>query len=66
MKTIKLSDEMYNELVQIVDITVSENAEWLKHCERTDGLKSCISDAKRDLTKAKKLLNKLYEVNEDE
>lgn len=65
MKTIKLSDEMYDELVQIVRITVSERADWLKCCERDADLEhKYISEATNDLTKAKKLLNKLYEAEE--
>lgn len=61
MKTIKISDEMYNELVQIVNIAVNNSVDWVKCCERNAELKRCISDAKNDLTKAKKLLNKLCE-----
>lgn len=63
MKTIKLSDEMYRELVQIVRITVSERTDWVKCCERDPDLEyKYTSEAKNDLAKTEKLLNKLYKV----
>lgn len=64
MKTIKLPDEMYDELVLIVRVAVGNCKDWLECCERNVGLAKCISDAKNDLTKTKNLLNKLYEAEE--